>query len=229
MTPSPLLPSCRVKKSGSTGEQLKEAQAINKSLSALGDVISALASEQGHIPYRNHKLTMLMSDSLGGTAKTLMFVNVSPTDSNLDETQVGKLRLHSTQLKALLLGLHVITASPALHRWQLSQAVPKHQHLPGADVGTSCFESSMLHVEEKGCHPWFLPEHLVCVGQNSLTYATRVRTIKNEVTKMESNKEMLKLKKQLEFWKEQAGLSPEQRKYVDLEDIADERHHFDEE
>lgn len=42
----------RVKKSGSTGEQLKEAQAINKSLSALGDVISALATEQGHIPYR---------------------------------------------------------------------------------------------------------------------------------------------------------------------------------
>jgi hypothetical protein len=78
----------RVKKSGSTGEQLKEAQAINKSLSALGDVISALAGEQPHIPYRNHKLTMLMSDSLGGSAKTLMFVNVSPTDGNLDETQV---------------------------------------------------------------------------------------------------------------------------------------------
>lgn len=78
----------RIKKTGSTGEQLKEAQAINKSLSALGDVISALASEAVHIPYRNHKLTMLMSDSLGGTAKTLMFVNVSPTDSNIDETQV---------------------------------------------------------------------------------------------------------------------------------------------
>lgn len=79
---------CRIKKTGSSGEQLKEAQAINKSLSALGDVISALASEAVHIPYRNHKLTMLMSDSLGGTAKTLMFVNVSPTDSNIDETQV---------------------------------------------------------------------------------------------------------------------------------------------
>jgi len=77
----------RVKKSGSTGENLKEAQAINKSLSALGDVISALASEQPHIPYRNHKLTMLMSDSLGGNAKTLMFVNVSPSDANLDESQ----------------------------------------------------------------------------------------------------------------------------------------------
>ena len=76
----------RVKKSGSSGEQLKEAQSINKSLSALGDVISALATEEQHIPYRNHKLTMLMSDSLGGNAKTLMFVNISPAESNLDET-----------------------------------------------------------------------------------------------------------------------------------------------
>ncbi|KAL5752236.1 hypothetical protein ACOSP7_022423 [Xanthoceras sorbifolium] len=76
----------RVKKSGSSGSQLKEAQSINKSLSALGDVISALSSGSQHIPYRNHKLTMLMSDSLGGNAKTLMFVNVSPAESNLDET-----------------------------------------------------------------------------------------------------------------------------------------------
>ncbi|GAB2282924.1 Kinesin-like protein KIN-14E, variant 2 [Dionaea muscipula] len=76
----------RVKKSGSAGSQLKEAQSINKSLSALGDVISALSSGAQHIPYRNHALTMLMSDSLGGNAKTLMFVNVSPAESNLDET-----------------------------------------------------------------------------------------------------------------------------------------------
>ncbi|CAI0396388.1 unnamed protein product [Linum tenue] len=76
----------RIKKSGSTGNQLKEAQSINKSLSALGDVISALSTGGQHIPYRNHKLTMLMSDSLGGNAKTLMFVNVSPAGSNLDET-----------------------------------------------------------------------------------------------------------------------------------------------
>ncbi|KAM7252506.1 hypothetical protein ACFE04_024389 [Oxalis oulophora] len=76
----------RVKKSGSAGNQLKEAQSINKSLSALGDVISALSTGSQHIPYRNHKLTMLMSDSLGGNAKTLMFVNVSPAESNIDET-----------------------------------------------------------------------------------------------------------------------------------------------
>lgn len=135
----------RVKKSGSVGENLKEAQAINKSLSALGDVISALATEQQHIPYRNHKLTMLMSDSLGGNAKTLMFVNVSPSDGNLDETQ------------------------------------------------------------------------------NSLVYATRVRTIKNDASKNETNKETLKLRKAIEYWKEQAGLQPEQRAAVDMVDITDAR------
>lgn len=41
------------------GQQLKEAQAINKSLSALGDVIQSLQSKQGHVPYRNSKLTQV--------------------------------------------------------------------------------------------------------------------------------------------------------------------------
>eukprot|EP01032_Pedospumella_encystans_P022868 gene22868-25901_t len=76
----------RVDKSGAAGEVLKEAQSINKSLSALGDVISALTTNQQHVPYRNHPLTMLMSDSIGGNAKTLMFVNTSPADYNTPES-----------------------------------------------------------------------------------------------------------------------------------------------
>eukprot|EP00814_Leptocylindrus_danicus_P018615 CAMPEP_0116026856 /NCGR_PEP_ID=MMETSP0321-20121206/14189_1 /TAXON_ID=163516 /ORGANISM="Leptocylindrus danicus var. danicus, Strain B650" /LENGTH=1348 /DNA_ID=CAMNT_0003499913 /DNA_START=1792 /DNA_END=5838 /DNA_ORIENTATION=- len=77
----------RVGKSGATGNQLKEAQSINKSLSALGDVICALTSGKNkHVPYRNNPLTMLMSDSIGGNAKTLMFVCSSPADYNRSET-----------------------------------------------------------------------------------------------------------------------------------------------
>ena len=76
----------RVDKSGATGEMLKEAQSINKSLSALGDVIASLTSGGQHTPYRNHPLTMLMSDSIGGNSKTLMFVNCSPADYNVNES-----------------------------------------------------------------------------------------------------------------------------------------------
>ena len=76
----------RSKKTGATKQQLKEANSINKSLSALGDVIGALTTGADFVPYRNNKLTQLMQDSLGGNAKTLMFVNISPADYNRDET-----------------------------------------------------------------------------------------------------------------------------------------------
>lgn len=66
----------RVGKSGAEGSRLREAQHINKSLSALGDVIAALRSRQGHVPFRNSKLTYLLQDSLSGDSKTLMVVQV---------------------------------------------------------------------------------------------------------------------------------------------------------
>ncbi|KAL6584452.1 hypothetical protein OROMI_003741 [Orobanche minor] len=68
----------RLNKTEAVGDRLKEAQHINRSLSALGDVISSLAQKQSHVPYRNNKLTQLLQDSLGGKAKTLMFVHISP-------------------------------------------------------------------------------------------------------------------------------------------------------
>lgn len=74
------------KKTGASGDTLKEAMAINKSLSALGNVISALTQGDGHVPYRNSKLTELLQDGLGGNAKTLLFVNASPADYNFSET-----------------------------------------------------------------------------------------------------------------------------------------------
>ncbi|KAM6578696.1 hypothetical protein CsatB_030533 [Cannabis sativa] len=76
----------RVDKSEVTGDRLKEAQHINKSLSALGDVISSLAQKNSHVPYRNSKLTQLLQDSLGGQAKTLMFVHISPEAEAVGET-----------------------------------------------------------------------------------------------------------------------------------------------
>merc|ERR1719499_966971 len=76
----------RISKSGATGARLKEAAEINKSLTALGDVMQALQNKAKHVPYRNHTLTYLMQNALGGNAKTVMFINICPTDNHLSET-----------------------------------------------------------------------------------------------------------------------------------------------
>ncbi|KAL6850266.1 hypothetical protein ACP4OV_020893 [Aristida adscensionis] len=76
----------RLDRSEATGDRLKEAQHINKSLSCLGDVINALAQKNSHIPYRNSKLTQLLQSSLGGNAKTLMFAHISPQAESYAET-----------------------------------------------------------------------------------------------------------------------------------------------
>ncbi|XP_065919368.1 kinesin-like protein KIF3B [Dysidea avara] len=77
----------RQSKTGTTGERFKEATKINLSLSALGNVISALVDgKSSHIPYRDSKLTRLLQDSLGGNSKTCMVANVGPASYNYDET-----------------------------------------------------------------------------------------------------------------------------------------------
>mmetsp|Transcript_31663 Transcript_31663/g.107391 ORF Transcript_31663/g.107391 Transcript_31663/m.107391 type:complete len:251 (+) Transcript_31663:652-1404(+) len=77
----------RLDKTGATGDRLTEAKAINKSLSALGDVIAALSSEKKvHVPFRNSKLTYLLQDSLAGDSKALMIVTASPEIANANET-----------------------------------------------------------------------------------------------------------------------------------------------
>lgn len=77
----------RQSKTGATGERLREATKINLSLSALGNVISALVDGRSkHIPYRDSKLTRLLQDSLGGNTRTLMIACLSPADNNYEES-----------------------------------------------------------------------------------------------------------------------------------------------
>lgn len=82
----------RQSKTGTLGERFKEATKINLSLSALGNVISALVDgKSSHIPYRDSKLTRLLQDSLGGNSKTIMVANIGPASYNFEET-IGTLR-----------------------------------------------------------------------------------------------------------------------------------------
>ena len=69
----------RVGRSEATGDRLEEAKHINRSLSALGDVMAALAQRNTkHVPFRNSKLTQLLQDSLCGQAKAMMFIHIAP-------------------------------------------------------------------------------------------------------------------------------------------------------
>ncbi|KAH8086158.1 hypothetical protein JL720_7360 [Aureococcus anophagefferens] len=80
----------RQKKTAATGQRLKEGNAINKSLLALGAVISKLSEGKkgtGHIPYRDSKLTRMLSSALGGNSKTAMIAAISPAERNRDESQ----------------------------------------------------------------------------------------------------------------------------------------------
>ncbi|KAK9833782.1 hypothetical protein WJX74_005707 [Apatococcus lobatus] len=118
----------RVEKSGSVEnkQRFNEAKAINKSLTALGDVVAALTAHDAHVPYRNSKLTQLMSDSLGGSAKTLMIVNVSPLTSDASETRSSldyALRVKQVKLWIILLGLKAVGCMGLQHA-HCSQGFP---------------------------------------------------------------------------------------------------------
>lgn len=99
----------RLKKSKVTGEHMKEAIEVNKSLTALFDVLEALTKRGPPkvIPYRNSKLTQVLRDCLGGTSKTVMFVNCSPAASSRSETLMSL--THAARAKK-------ITNTPSRHR-----------------------------------------------------------------------------------------------------------------
>ncbi|KAH9569748.1 hypothetical protein CY35_02G007000 [Sphagnum magellanicum] len=77
----------KVERTGAEGKLLSEAKMINKSLSALGNVINALTSETGsHVPYRDSKLTRILQESLGGNSRTTLLCCCSPSSLHVSET-----------------------------------------------------------------------------------------------------------------------------------------------
>lgn len=97
----------RVAKSGASGNALKEATAINKSLSALGDCFEAIDKRRTHVPYRNSKLTFMLQDVIGGSASRCLFVfAASPAWATVPETLSSfkfAARMSSIQLDGELL------------------------------------------------------------------------------------------------------------------------------
>ena len=75
----------RLNKAGISGEAVKEARRINRSISCLGNVISALGRGGVHVPFRDEKLTWLLRETLGGKSQCVLIANLSNQSSNAEE------------------------------------------------------------------------------------------------------------------------------------------------
>ena len=76
----------RLDRSNAMGQRANETKSINKSLSSLTDVFTAIGQKSSHVPYRNSKLTYLLQPALSGDGKTCMIVNISPTEASVQES-----------------------------------------------------------------------------------------------------------------------------------------------
>ncbi|KAL4569257.1 hypothetical protein LXL04_024893 [Taraxacum kok-saghyz] len=170
----------RIGKTDAQGDRLKEAQNINRSLSALGDVISALANKSNHIPYRNSKLTHLLQDSLGGDSKTLMFVQISPSEKDLSET-LSSLNF-ATRVRGVELGpakKHIDTSEIQKLKTLVDKA---KQELCSKDESLRKLEESLQNAESK-------------VKGKDQTYKNQMEKIKELEGKLEMK---MRLQSQLE-------------------------------
>uniref|UniRef100_A0A8C7KZ89 Kinesin-like protein n=1 Tax=Oncorhynchus kisutch TaxID=8019 RepID=A0A8C7KZ89_ONCKI len=122
----------KVSKTGAEGAVLDEAKNINKSLSALGNVISALAEgTKTHVPYRDSKMTRILQDSLGGNCRTTIIICASPSIYNECETK-----------STLMFGQRWVSTS-------LQFTWSKVGHLPCWDRGENVPEEEQLSAKEQ--------------------------------------------------------------------------------
>ncbi|OEL34460.1 Kinesin-4 [Dichanthelium oligosanthes] len=169
----------RLAKTGVEGDRLKESQFINKSLSALGDVISALSSKNSHIPYRNSKLTHLLQSSLGGDCKTLMFVQISPSSADSGETLCSL--NFASRVRAVEHGPARKQADPAesLKFKQMSEKL-RHEEKENAQLNQSLQLMQLKYASRENVFRT-LNEKVRDAEQACKNYQQRIRELENDL------------------------------------------------
>lgn len=169
----------RLAKTEVEGERLKEAKFINKSLSALGDVIAALASKNAHIPYRNSKLTHLLQSSLGGDCKTLMFVQISPSSADSGETLCSL--NFASRVRAIEYGPARKQVDPA-ENFKLKQMAEKlcHEEKENAKLNESLQLMQLKYASRESVFR-ALQEKIRETEQACRTHQQRARELENEL------------------------------------------------
>lgn len=134
----------RINKSGAQGQRLTEAQHINKSLTALGCVMQALAQKRDYVPFRDSKLTQLLQDSLSGEAKSMMFVHISPEETSIGETLST---LHFGK------GVTEITLGEAKRRTDSGSSIVLREKLASAEKEIKTLRDKIGTLERKASTP----------------------------------------------------------------------------
>lgn len=150
----------KVGKTGARGQTLEEAKKINKSLSALGNVINSLTdSRASHIPYRDSKLTRILQESLGGNSRTTLIINCSPSTYNVEETistlrfgvraktikntvkineemspSAIKKQIETFELKLVNCKRYIGLLENEIRRWRIGESIPQNDWVDISDA-----------------------------------------------------------------------------------------------
>lgn len=194
-----------------SGNNAKEAIAINKSLSTLGIVIEKLAKRESHIPFRNSILTFLLSESLGGNSKTIMIATISPSEKFYNETLATLRYANSTKKIVNKVSVNQTDDLEKIKKLEdIINRMTKERNVKSNGHGNS------KEVEELTRQ---LDENKNLLKQKEQSWEDRIKQSQNKIHEIDMENKKLLLKKQEEFKRKEMEMNIERQKL--LEEMSD--------